>query len=81
MSEVMSMELKDILDLGMSGVLAYAVWQLWREAKDDKAYIRNLLDKLMERDERAEAQRTKIAEEMGVDFSEDSNTRMPVQKD
>lgn len=76
-------ELIQLLDMGTTAILAAAVVALWRDSREDKAYIRALLDAELnreDRDARAERQRRKMGRALGVDL-DDTESRRPAGLD
>lgn len=75
-----NVNLTQLIDLGMQGVLLFLLIMLWRSHEAQAAFIRVLLERMLDVQERAEAQRDAIARANGVDFQRDSSTRIPVMR-
>lgn len=59
--------LKDVIDLGLSGILALAVWQLWKENIRLNRTIETLLREFIERDDKSRSERHAIARAVNAD--------------
>lgn len=74
------MDLAQILDLGMTGILAAGLVGLWRSHQQQAQYIQALLSAELDRqdnDIRAEKQRKKLGRAVGVDLDEDTQGKRP----
>ena len=65
-----------VVNLGMNGILLWLLSNLWSEFKAQNDYIRTMLTRLLEEQDRAEQQRIVIAKAAGVT---ESQLNIPVQ--